>query len=361
MNTSDARYDESATEQRLSGALSALADWPQPPSGVSIEAVVGAGRRGVRRRRRAAALGTAAVFAAAAIGAWGAVDNPPARTTASVGPDLWGQALQGQDPMVPLASFGWLPGPPTGGFAWSLTKHGDFTISDEPGTVNVSLTLQAVGEPELGGSHASAGTVEGQPAVWISDTSGPRLTWQYEPGAWAVLLAEGATNAQATRIANGLRFGTQDPMTMPFHLPALPKGFTVGAASALRNTQSASVQGDGSVTLCANASGCSTKLYLYASNLGPSNQLDLLFRNNTSAGDSAKSSTVKIHGVAAQYAEIPDGTVSVNFSINGLYVTAQASGAAVKAIGGRDGLVKYLDSITWYGKSPSGWTTDVIG
>jgi len=175
MSTSDARNDESTTERRLSGAPAMLADWSQPPSGVSIEAVVGDGRRGVRRRRRAAALGVAAVFAASAIGVWGAVEHLPAPTTASAGPDLWGHALRGKDPMVPLASFGWLPGPSTGGFTWTLTKGGDFNIADENGTVNVSLTLQAVGKPEPGGTHTPAGTVDGRPAVLVSGMSDPEL------------------------------------------------------------------------------------------------------------------------------------------------------------------------------------------
>ncbi len=82
---------------------------------------------------------------------------------------------------------------------------------------------------------------------------------------------------------------------------------------------------------------------------------------STSAGDSGNSPTVKIHGVAAQYGVNSDGSIYVNFSINGLNVTAQAGGAAVTAIGGRDGLVRFLDSITWYGGNPSGWTTDVLG
>jgi hypothetical protein len=73
-----------------------------------------------------------------------------------------------------------------------------------------------------------------------------------------------------------------------------------------------------------------------------------------------KTSTVKIHGVSAQYSE-RDGAISASFDINGLSVMARANGTAVTAIGGRDGPVRYLDSITWYGANPSGWTTDTIG
>ena len=373
MSTSDERNDESATEQRLSGALAVLADWTQPPSGVSIEAVVGAGRRGMRRRRRVAALGAALVFAASAVGVWGAVDHLPARTTASAGPDLWGHALRGKDPMVPLASFGWLPGPSTGGFTWTLTKGGDFDIADENGTVNVSLTLQAVGKPEPGGTHTPAGTVDGQPAEWMSGMSDPELLWQYEPGAWAVLLVEGATQDQATRVADSLRFGSQDPVAMPFQLPALPKGFTVGGASAMRNTQNKTAMGNGSLTLCAKAGGCSTKngqpqdiLSLSASSPVQFNQSEgsgtvTGLGGSTSAGVPTNSSTVKVHGVTVQYIANSDGSIGLNFSINGLNVQVAVNGAAVKAIGGRDGLSRFLDSVTWYGTNPSGWTTDVIG
>lgn len=50
----------------------------------------------------------------------------------------------------------------------------------------------------------------------------------------------------------------------------------------------------------------------------------------------------------------------MEFVIDGLNVGLEANGSAVKAIGGRGGLVQFLDSVTWFGGNPSGWTTDVI-
>jgi hypothetical protein len=70
---------------------------------------------------------------------------------------------------------------------------------------------------------------------------------------------------------------------------------------------------------------------------------------------------VKINGASAQCVENGDGSLSVTFTVNGLSVSVQANGKAVNAIGGRDGLVRFLDTMTWYGANPSGWTTSVIG
>lgn len=371
MNTFDAQREESATERRASSGLTALADLPQPLSGVSIEAAVAAGRRGVARRRRATALGTAALFTAAALGTWGVMaQHQPSPTTASTPV----AGLSGKDPMVPPVRFGWLPGPSTGGFNWSLTAGGEYKFSDENGTVNVSLTLQPVGAPERNGSYTPAGSVDGQPAAWLGGSSDPELLWQYKTGAWADLLVEGATKAQALRVADNLRFGRQSPVALPFRLPGLPVGFTVGEAAAMRNTQVTPVLGNGALLLCATGAGCSTDyggssrdtLYLSATTaLGTEyrGSLPLLggYSENQLTHNTEKTSTVKIHGVTARYIVDSVGSITVEFVINGLNVGLEANGSAVKAIGGRDGLVQFLDSITWFGGNPSGWTTDVIG
>lgn len=363
MSTFDAQNEDTIAEQRLSGGLVALAELSQPPSEVSIEAVVGAGRRGVARRRQGLALGTAFVFAAAGLGAWGATQHQPGNTTATSTPVV-GLGLPHTDPMTPPVGLGFLPGPSIGGYNWSVATGGYFNFADENGSVNASLTLQPVGEAKPAGSYKPAGTVNGQPAEWRTVLSDPELVWQYTPGAWADLLAEGATQAQATQIADNLRYGAQAPIAMPFHLPSLPAGFTVVGASAMRNTQTTPVAGNGSLTLCATGATCAAKDIGWNDSLNLSASTPNGFGGsptNTLGGASTTTSTVKIHGVTAQCTQGSDGSLSVTFAINGLSVTADATGAAVKAIGGRDGLVQYLDSITWYGANPSAWTTNVIG
>jgi hypothetical protein len=177
----------------------------------------------------------------------------PGRTTSAAA------GSRGTDPVVPAAGFGRLPGPSTGGFTWSVTPGGDFTVDDENGTVEVSLTLQTVGEPEPQGPYTPGGTVDGHPAVWAPMGVSAELVWQYEPGAWARLSAEGASNAEATRIADSVQFGGQHSIAMLFHLPALPTGFTVVGARAIHNTQLAPVAGGGALTLRADGGGCSAK------------------------------------------------------------------------------------------------------
>ena len=372
MNISDPINEESSAERRLSGGLSALADWPHPVSGVTIEGVVDAGRRGVRRRRRAAALGTAAVVAVAGLGGWGAAEHLSRGTASSAA-----VGSQGTDPMVPTAAFGWLPGASTGGFGWTVTTGGGSTIDVENGTVNAALNLQYVGEPEPRGPYTPAGTVDGHPAVWVQFNSQTNLAWQYEPGAWAVLLAEGGSNADLLKIADSVQFGGQSPMAMPFHLPAVPAGFTVSGAEADRNSQDEPAAGGGGVTLCAHSGGCSTKNGTIEDRLSLSADTNVQIKqpphsktstvNNLQQGSgdtfgapATNQPTVRIDGVSAQYSEDESG-IDLSVDLHGLSVIVQVNGTAVKAIGGLDGLVKYLDSITWYGGSPSGWTTNVIG
>lgn len=370
MSTFDAQSDgdESMVERRASNGLTALADWPQPLSGVSIEAAVRAGRLRAARRRRAAALGTAAVFAAAAFGAWGAAQQLPHHGTANT--PVVGMAT-GPDPLVPPVGFGYLPGPSTGGFNWTLTADGGYNFSDENGTVNVSLTLGT----KPGGSFTDAGTVDGQPAQWDTRTSDPDLVWQYGPGAWAELLADGATKPEALKIADSLQFGGQKPLAMPFHLPELPAGFTVAGAAVMHNTQYATVVANGALALCAVSSGCQGKDRQWHDILSLTATRYTIVNGHPSApgspefeafpdlthGFTQTSSTVKIDGVSATCYEGSDGSISLSYFVDGLMVGASVNGAAAKAIGGRDGLVRYLDTITLYGGNPSGWTTDVIG
>lgn len=347
---------DSHEEERLAGNLVALADYRTPPTSVAVEAVIGAGRRRVQRRRGGTALGTAAVVAIAGLGAWGATVATRGHSDAALAEESAGF---GSDPMTPQLAFGWLPGPATGGFGWSEDPTRGSTIDVENGTVNLSVTLEHPGAPEPGGPYTDGGTVNGHRAVWASGVAiEPVLAWHYKPDAWAYVLAEGANSADTHKIAETLRIGPQVPIPLPMHVAALPHGFTVGGGSATGHTATKGDTGGG-FTLCTQGN-CSWNNLTVTANIG----FGLKLPGEAStvvAGASAPASGKPVSGGFAPFSPPRGGPVIESFSIDGLQVRAEAFGTAVQAIGGESGLTAFIKSITWYGADPATWTTNVIG
>ena len=346
LNSTQFPNHDSHDEERLAGGLSALADYRMPPISFSPEAVVDAGHRRVRLRRSGTALGTAAVVAITAIAAWGATaaghgngNDPNVTSTMS-------SSESHTDPMTPQLAFGWLPGPPTGGFTWD--ENADFSnIAVENGVVNVSVVLEHSGKPEPTGTNA--GTVNGHPAVWAEEQGQRVLVWRYKPDAWAYVLAEGGTDADMLKIADKLHIGQHSPIPLPMHLAALPHGFTVGGGSALRNTDT-KIYGGG-FTLCYQGDCSKNQLTVTADTP--------LHLNLPAATAPATTNPPPIHfsGKPAP----PGSPIGVSLTIDGLQVTAMARGTAVQAIGGESGLTAFVKSMTWLGTDTLKWTTNVIG
>jgi hypothetical protein len=171
--------------------------------------------------------------------------TPPAPAT--------GQVPSQFSPLVPYASFGWLPA--------GYTAVGQLQTS----TSNDSTALYATAKSSTEGSfwlhvmstgacyqprrlviscHWDSGDVtgplwlterapdvNGRPAYW---TYGDSLLWQYAPGAWATLLGPGGYNsapsaadqALTLSVAGGVRYGYQrTPVLFSFWLDEVPAGW----------------------------------------------------------------------------------------------------------------------------------------
>jgi hypothetical protein len=208
-------------ENTVRTLLRTIADSPEPPPAVDLDL---ARRRGLRRlwiRRCAApALAMVAVAAVLTVPRAFQIDHPertvaaprPPRTAALTAPRRF-------DPLVPYASFGWLPP----GFSESAADSIDLGNGTASGSDFVSreaaapaaghllyLTVSARGACQvtsadltrkvragqgvavtcLDDSFTATGVapdVAGRPAMWINHGDG--IAWEYAPGAWASLTA----------------------------------------------------------------------------------------------------------------------------------------------------------------------------
>ena len=128
----------------------------------------------------------------------------------------------------------------------------------------------------------------------------------------------------------------------------------------MRNPTTTPPSGSGGVILCLDR-GCGA--YTDGLEISASTML------STSDGGPAVPATtpgapgatpVMIDGHSATVYVTP-GFMRVTFEVDGLQVEVDANGTAINEIGGEPGLVKFLNTITWYGGDPSHWTTNVIG
>jgi hypothetical protein len=256
--------------------LRAIADTPEPPSSVDVAA---ARRHGSRRLwiRRAALPALALVAVAGALTVpRGLVSDHPERTVATPQPPATSPVVDSPwlfDPLVPYASFGWLPP----GFSESaannivvnqgVTSATDFVSREAAAPAAgqlLYLQVNARGTCAVTPAYAEAGilaagseqvtctdasfdmtgtapAVDGQPAFWTNDGSG--VAWEYRPGAWAELSAfkigasqalppSAATKALLLRVAAHVSYGDTTPLTFAFRLSGgLPAGWQLWRAS----------------------------------------------------------------------------------------------------------------------------------
>jgi hypothetical protein len=255
--------------------LRAIADTPEPPSAVDVAAARRRGRRRLWTRR--AALPALALVAVAGVLTLprGPVFDHPERTVATPRPPATSPVVNSPwlfDPLMPYASFGWLPA----GFSESaannivvdqgVTSATDFVSREAAapatgrllylqvnarGTCAVTVAYAQAGIRDDGSEQvtctdasftmtSAAPAVDGQPAFWTDHGSG--VAWEYAPGAWAELSAfttggqdlrpSAATEALLLRVAAHVAYGDTTPLTFAFRLSGgLPAGWQLSRAS----------------------------------------------------------------------------------------------------------------------------------
>jgi hypothetical protein len=152
------------------------------------------------------------------------------------------------NPLIPYASFGWLPE----GFTTSQlgaiasTNATSITASDNAkGSFSLSVMARGgcKGTATTVNCHKNSGNVtgptplndpapdvNGRPAYWTYDG----IMWEYAPGAWAVMAVPGgqwmagtAGQAQTLKVAAGVQYGYQTPLSFPFWLSGTPASWQV--------------------------------------------------------------------------------------------------------------------------------------
>jgi hypothetical protein len=238
-------------ESQLRELFEQLASTDLSPSRVDVGLAVSRGRSRLRMRRAGIA-GVPVVAAAAVVGvilAVGAAPGIPARvgTTPSVGSSSGAaqpaQAPSQLNPLIPYASFGWLPagqalvsggtgrtemyvnaGPKPGKAVWSLTFYSAGRCQLNTSQKQMDCTYSA-----SGGQTASitgrAPAVRGHRAFWADGS----LIWQYARGGWA-LLSFGSRD-EALKVAAHVRYGegAAPPIVFPAQLTGVPRTWQVSS------------------------------------------------------------------------------------------------------------------------------------
>jgi hypothetical protein len=226
-----------------------LASGEPPPTRVNIALARSRGRKRLRWRRagRAGAPVLAAAAAAAVVLATGAAPGIPAQNgatpPASASPTAAPARAPGRlDPLVPYASFGWLPAGqslvsggtgrtqlyltagPSGRAIWSLTLYsaGRCQLS----TAQKQLTCaQNANAGQTGGVIGPAPAVRGHRAFWVSGY----LAWEYARGGWAWLAFPAHGRPTALKVAARIRYRATTRIVFPAQLTGVPNRWQVGS------------------------------------------------------------------------------------------------------------------------------------
>jgi hypothetical protein len=241
---------------------------PEPPSAVDVDAARRRGSRRLRARRAALPVLAVVALAAALTVPGGLLSGHSERTVASPVVNAPWQF----NPLVPYASFGWLPP----GYSESLANGIDQGVSSTTDfvsreaaapaagrllylqveardmcAINTVTDLRAIirahGQDQVACIDAAftvtgaAPNINGRPAFWTDHGSG--VAWEYAPDAWAELsLSEigggqalpptAATRALLLKVAAHVAYGGTTPLTFAFRLSGeLPAGWQVWRAS----------------------------------------------------------------------------------------------------------------------------------
>lgn len=260
-------------EHAVRTLLHAAARTPEPPSAVDVAAARRRGSRQLRVRRAALPALALVALAAALTVPHGLLSGHSERTVAPPQPPATSPAVEAPwqfNPLVPYASFGWLPP----GYSESLANGIDFNqgVTSAAGFVSreaaaptagrllylqvnargrcavntvadLRANIRAHGQYQVACTDAdftvtgAAPDINGQPAFWTDHGAG--VVWEYAPDAWAELSLSGlaagggkavpptpATRALLQKVAAHVAYGGATPLTFAFRLSGeLPAGW----------------------------------------------------------------------------------------------------------------------------------------
>lgn len=378
-----------------------LAETQAPPAGVDIRRAMVQARRNRMRRRVAGAVGSVlAAGAAVAIFALVIAPMPQGmsvsaadratsggvpRSSPSI-PDAVqsGLALSTPphpfNPLVPFASFGWLPKGYTTGLPAQATTSGDstaLTANSTPSSADRGtfwLHVMAVGACDDGGSvvvctwdsgdgtgplplNHRAPDVDGRPAYW---TDGDSMIWEYATHAWATMVGPGGYNttpsassrALMLKVADRVRYGDRTPLRFPFWVSGIPASWQVSAAAF---TESPAVLLAQSLSIGPAADPTAASIGVSAANTGPGCQF-IPRQSRYVTVDGVKG----IMQANAYYQQLCVSNVNGETLQVSLKLGNSGTGAAVPgvtAIGGVLGIVKHLHLL---GPDQGAWTTSPL-
>lgn len=101
------------------------------------------------------------------------------------------------------------------------------TDGEEPSTCQVDLWAPGRGDPTAGRADRTPVTVNGRPAYYSDDSQVAEVwgvSWEYQPGAFAVASCGDAELAEDVAAAERVRLETV-PVRLPFRLRSLPRGY----------------------------------------------------------------------------------------------------------------------------------------
>jgi hypothetical protein len=391
-------------EERLGDRLNALAESEAPAVTVTVDKVIVSGRRQLRRRSRSFALTAALVGAVALTAGVLAVAGPGHNTggaTPATSPSGTPNAAA-DDPLSPSIAFGWLPTSLSGLYEVQQAASGPnyngpvnptthLPAENGPGSSMVQawstgddiLTATAT-EPGSGmppgATKLAAGDVQGHQAWWVSGTPGSSkaatignlvLEWQYAPNAWASVSYHGQTDAAAgtmvLKVANNLKIGPLDPVALPFSLSRIPAGMHVDSTLVNLSQLHGAKLGTASLRICVTSpctpdGGGLVVLQQEASWVGNSylGVYDAPMPSTQEPnGQLTQGTPTTIDGHAAEVWTNSKGA-TVTFAYAGASVTISAADTEYRDLGGLNGFLAFCRTLSWYGASPSHWTTDVI-
>jgi hypothetical protein len=347
------------TTDDLHDRLDQLAAAADAPGRIDIDQARRGGRRTLRNRRAAGAIGSVAAvgLATAAVVAVPHFGAGHGSTTASSVPLAEGHSL------IQRAAFGWLP---AGQVASSTSQiNGDYQVNSVDNATHVGAmftAFKAGPEPVLGSLHGgipakrlTAAPVNGHHAYWIEKPGTAdqeaRLRWQYAPNEWGELEVDGTTtSATVYRIARSITLSDTRRLPFPFRLRAAPAGLTLQHATIGEPARPISLPVSADMEY--DGQGGYVDISVSSSTVAPRD----IRPNTTVDGHSAFHGIGTVRSASPKKKGLPFGTEELCvFKVRGLDVCVESSPSTLlKSSGGVLGLYHRLQV---FGVDPSSWTT----